>query len=139
MTTSDHFRYLEGLFHTGPYNVELKPKLTVSDGTAVITLEVRPDMFHGNGVVHGSFPFRLLDDAATFACMSQLADEFTLTASFTINFLRPAVSGTLTATGRVVNAGRRLMMAEAELRDENGRLLAKGSGTFMRNPNITTN
>jgi hypothetical protein len=36
------------------------------------------------------------------------------------------------ATGRVVHESGRLFVAESELRDGEGRLLAKGSGTFTR-------
>jgi acyl-coenzyme A thioesterase PaaI-like protein len=40
--------------------------------------------------------------------------------------------GELIAEGRMVHEGGRLFVAESALRDQEGRLLAKGSGTFTR-------
>ena len=55
-----------------------------------------------------------------------------LTASFTIYLLRPVTSGELRAAGRIVHASRRQYVAESELVDGDGGLVARGSGTFMR-------
>jgi len=41
-------------------------------------------------------------------------------------------AGDIRAEGRVVQEVGRLLVAESELPDEAGRLLAKGSGTFTR-------
>ena len=47
-----------------------------------------------------------------------------------ISFFRPArVGATITGTGRIVKGGRRLFFAEVEVTDEDGKLLAKASGT----------
>lgn len=55
--------------------------------------------------------------------------------------MRPAAEGLMHGSGRVTNSSKRLIWAESELHDSQGRLLATGSGTFMRgrtalNPNI---
>jgi len=42
------------------------------------------------------------------------------------------MEGELIAHGRVVHEGGRLFVAESELRDSRGELLAKGNGTFTR-------
>jgi uncharacterized protein (TIGR00369 family) len=49
-----------------------------------------------------------------------------------ISFLRPAPAGTeLTGTGRMLKAGKRLMFAEVEITDADGKLIAKVSGTEL--------
>ena len=58
------------------------------------------------------------------------ADRYPTLAEMKVSFFRPARVGTrITGTGRVVKRGRRLLFAEAEVTDEDGKLLAKASGT----------
>ena len=76
--------------------------------------------------------FKCLDDAAFFAANSVVLDVFVLTVTFNIVLLRPVTAGRIVATGRLVNTSRNLQVAEAELRDERQKLVATGSGTFMR-------
>jgi uncharacterized protein (TIGR00369 family) len=59
-------------------------------------------------------------------------EALVLTVSFTVHFLRPVQSGELRSAGRVVHAGGRLFLAEAQLFDERGELLGQGSGLFTR-------
>ena len=82
--------------------------------------------------MHGSVYFRALDDAAFFAANSRVRDVLVLTVSFSLHFTNPVSDGELLAHGRLVHESGRLFVAESELRDREGRLLAKGSGTFTR-------
>lgn len=125
---------LEQLFTQAPCNQHLAPQFIARRGEAEVIIQVRPDMLHGGGVVHGSILFKALDDAATVAAMSLLENEATLTASFNLYFLRPIASGEIRALGRVVKMGKRQILAEAVATDEHGRELARGSGAFMTVP-----
>ncbi len=66
-------------------------------------------------------------------CATQLSeDSYPALAEMKISFLRPAAAGTtITGTGRLLKAGKRLMFVEAEVTDEQGRLIAKISGTEL--------
>lgn len=86
---------------------------------------------------YGSVYFRALDDAAFFAANSRVTDVLVLTVSFTVHFTAPISAGELIALGRVVHEAGRLLVAESELRDSAGRLLAKGSGTFPRRDRLS--
>ena len=55
-----------------------------------------------------------------------------VTVSFNLYFTRPASSGLMRAEGRLSHASSRLYIAESTLTDEQGKLLAQGSGTFMK-------
>ena len=57
--------------------------------------------------------------------------EATTTIEMKINFLAPAESGVLTATTKIVSPGRRVMVGEMEVRDEDGKLIAQGLGSYM--------
>lgn len=48
------------------------------------------------------------------------------------SIFRPSPAGSkLTGTGRVLKRGKRLLFSEAEVTDESGKLVAKGSGTAI--------
>ncbi len=127
-----HYRRLERMYATGRCNVYYRPLIEIGRGSAKVTIEIRPDFFHSGGAVHGSVYFKALDDAAFFAVNALVEDVLVLTTSFHIHLLRPVSRGTLTATGKVVSAGRTYFVAEARLTDSRGREIARGSGTFVR-------
>ena len=129
----EHFRRLERMYLTAAtINDYFKPGITIGDGTAEIRIEVDPKFFHAAGAVHGSVYFKAMDDAAFFAANSVVEDVFVLTTNFNIHLLRPVTEGTLIATGALVSATRSLLIADAELNDDRGRLLGRGTGSFMK-------
>jgi uncharacterized protein (TIGR00369 family) len=132
MADPEHFRRLERAYRAARCNEYYRPDLTITEGAAEVSVEVDERFFHAANAVHGSVYFKLLDDAAFFAANSVVEDVFVLTASFQVHLLRPVDSGRLTARGRLLHASRRVYLAEADLFDSADRLVARGSGTFMR-------
>lgn len=127
-----HYRGLEALFLASPTNDYYRPHLTVGDGSAEVRSELRADMYHAAGAVHGSHVFKLLDDAAFFAASSMVEDHFIATTSFTVQLLRPVTAGAVVARGTVLQAGQRMLWADARLYDKTERLVATGTGSFTR-------
>ena len=132
MKHEQHFRKLERLYLSAPINDFYKPSIKVDEGESLIAVSIRPDFFHAANAVHGSVYFKMLDDAAFFAVHSLVSDVFIVTVSFNTYLTRPISDGELRSLGKVVHRGQRLFIAEAELQDDGGRQLARGSGTFMR-------
>ena len=128
---SEHYRGLERAYAAAPITRWMGTSVTVGDGTATVLVPVREEFHHAAAAVHGSVYFRALDDAAFFAANSRVPDVLVLTSSFDVHFFRPVLDGTLRAEGRVLHQARRVLFAEARLVDEEGRLLASGTGTFM--------
>jgi uncharacterized protein (TIGR00369 family) len=126
-----HHRALERMYLGAPINAYFQPRIAVGDGVAEIALEARPDLHHAAHAVHGSVYFKLLDDSAFFAAQSLVTESFVVTTSFHLDLLRPVVGGTLTARGRVVHRSTRILMADSELVDGEGRVLARGGGLFL--------
>jgi uncharacterized protein (TIGR00369 family) len=57
-------------------------------------------------------------------------DKYPTLVEMKVSFFRPArVGTTITGTGRVVKRGRRILFAEVEVTGEDGKILAKASGT----------
>jgi uncharacterized protein (TIGR00369 family) len=131
--TGEHYRRLERMYLDGAsINEYFRPEISVGDGEAEIRIAIEPKFFHAAGAVHGSVYFKAMDDAAFFAANSLVEDVFVLTTGFNLHLLRPVTEGTLVATGTVVSATRNLLIADAVLTDDRGRLLGRGTGTFMR-------
>ncbi|MHC5042703.1 MAG: PaaI family thioesterase [Planctomycetota bacterium] len=128
----DHYRKLERMYHSAAGNTYYQPTLRVDDGKAEVTIPIRKEFQHSAGSVHGAIYFKALDDASFFAVQSLVKDRFIVTASFTIDLLRPVSAGTLHAVGRVVERTPKRYLTEAELVDENGRAVARGKGAFAR-------
>lgn len=120
------------MYHGANINKYFAPVLEVSEGAAKVTIKVRPDFFHAAHAMHGSVYFKALDDAAFFAANSLVQDVFVLTVSFNLVLLRPVTEGTITATGRVVHNSKNLLVADAELTNDKGKQVARGTGTFAK-------
>jgi acyl-CoA thioesterase len=57
--------------------------------------------------------------------------ETTTTIELKVNFLAAAEKGELTATCTIISAGSKLMVGEMEVKDQNGKMIAQGLGTYM--------
>ena len=132
MADEVHHRKLEHLYGAAPVTRWYGATIRISDGQAEVRIPVRAEFCHAARAVHGSVYFRALDDAAFFAANSRVTNVLVLTVSFTVHFTAAIREGELRALGRVAHEGGRLLLAESEVRDDAGRLLAKGSGVFTR-------
>jgi len=126
----EHYRRLERMYHQAAINAWHQPALQVSEGRAEVVVTVRPDFFHAAHAMHGALYFKSLDDSSFFAANSLVFDVFVLTVTFNIVLLRPVAEGIITAHGRLMHRSKSMLVAESELRDAQGRTLARGGGTF---------
>ena len=128
-----HFRALERLYAAAPINRLFESTLEIPKaGVARIRFTLDDRHFHAAGAAHGTSYFKMLDDAAFYACNSLVTDRFLLTTQFNLNFTRPLGPGPLVAEGRWISGERRVFVADARLVAGDGEEAARGSGTFMR-------
>lgn len=128
-----HYRALERLYAAAPINRMFDSGLEIAGaGVARIRFVLDRRHFHAGGAVHGTSYFKMLDDAAFYACNSLVTDRFLLTTQFNLNFTRPLGAGPVVAEGRWISGARRVFVADARLIDGDGEEVARGSGTFMR-------
>ena len=128
-----HFRGLESLYAAAPINKMFDSRLEIIEsGTARIHFTVDENYYHAAGAAHGTIYFKMLDDAAFYACNSLASDRFLLTTAFNMNFTSPIKSGPITAEGQWVSGKRRVFIGESRLLDGDGEEIARGTGTFMR-------
>ena len=127
-----HFRALETLYRSAPVNGLFSSDISIEEGRARIRFEVEETAFHAAGAAHGTLYFKMMDDAAFYACNSLVTDRFLLTTAFNLNFTRPLRAGPVVAEGRWISGRRRVFVGEARLIDGSGEEAARGTGTFMR-------
>ena len=132
MSNEDHYRKLEHMYLSAPVNEYYAPEIHINEGQAEIAISVRRDFFHAANAVHGAVYFKLLDDSSFFAANSLVEGVFVLTVSYNVYFTHPVSEGMMKATGKIVQASRRLIIAESVVVDSEEREIARGSGTFMR-------
>jgi acyl-CoA thioesterase len=100
-------------------------------GRAVVLLRVRSKHRQVHGVVHGGILAALADTAAGVACYMLLPRGTRLaTIEMKINYLEPVEKGTILAEARVLRKGRTTAVAECDVRDTAGLLVAKALLTF---------
>jgi uncharacterized protein (TIGR00369 family) len=105
----------------------------VEPGRAVFELEAGERHHNPMGTLHGGVYCDLADAAMGFAYAATLAEgESFTTIELKVNFLRAVRHATLTAEAKVVKAGATLGYVECEVKDEQGRLVAKASSTCMK-------
>jgi acyl-CoA thioesterase len=103
-----------------------------ADGTARLSMEVRPDMLNGVGWLQGGLYVALADEAIALALCTVLEEgEGIATIDEHTTFLKGVRSGTITATGRVIRKGRRVAFADGEVSSAtDGALLTRTSASF---------
>jgi uncharacterized protein (TIGR00369 family) len=129
---ASHYRALESLYRAAPINRLFTSSIAIEEGVARISFDVGEGVFHAAGAAHGTIYFKMLDDAAFYACNSLVTDRFLLTTAFNLNFTRPLRAGPVVAEGRWASGPRRVFVADARLIDSSGEEAARGTGTFMR-------
>jgi acyl-CoA thioesterase len=133
--TDDEQRRIREAFENVPFARLLGLELGVIEqrGEASLHLAVRDDLRQNRGVVHGGATASLIDTAAAFAILTLLEpDQSTTTIDLTIHYLRPLLKGQATARARVVRAGRRLIVVNIEVVDEEGNLVATALTSYLR-------
>ncbi|MDD0976736.1 PaaI family thioesterase [Pseudomonas fontis] len=104
--------------------------LRLEQGVAEVAMDVAPHLHNRGGKLHGGAIFSLVDNAMGLACSSSHGfDQQSVTVECKINYLRPVSDGEVQCIARVLQAGRRILVVEAEVH-QGDKLVAKAQGTF---------
>ena len=91
----------------------------------------RAEFERGPGTLqwHGGPIAALIDIAGDFALIAKLGRGIP-TIDLRVDYLRPAIHTELIASARTLRAGRSIGVVDIEVRDNDGRLVAAGRGTY---------
>ncbi|MCH8297424.1 MAG: PaaI family thioesterase [Chloroflexi bacterium] len=123
----------DGYVHESPFAELLDMRVTdPDDGSSTVIMPINPGHLQQAGRVQGGIVVALADYALFRAVKALLKPgEVTTTIEIKINFLAPAEKGELTATAKIISPGRRVMVGEMEVKDQDGKLIAQGLGTYL--------
>lgn len=104
--------------------------LELSPGYAKVTIKLTPEHENFNGFVFGGIVMAVADQAFAYAVNSMSRPN--IASQFNIHFIAAAKAGDeLIAEGRVVKSGRRVSIAEMTVTNQEGKLIARATGTTI--------
>ena len=94
---------------------------SVTEGRVVITAPILPTSLQQQGAGHAGLAFSIGDSAAGYAALTVMPDGAeVMTVEMKINLMAPALGDRLVAEGRVIRAGRRIVVVAADVFAEIG-------------------
>jgi uncharacterized protein (TIGR00369 family) len=105
--------------------------ITAEKGRVEIRLPYREEFLRTDGSdwLHGGVVSALADITGDYAVITETAPGVP-TIDMRVDYLRPARRGDLTAVGKTVRVGRTVSVADVEIRDSMGTLVAVGRACY---------
>ena len=111
--------------------------LELSPGYAKIAMKLRPEYQNFNGLIFGGITMAVADQAFAYALNSVASPS--IASQFNIHFIAaPKIDDEPTAECRVVKSGRRVGIAEITVTNQDGKLIAKATGTTIPVSTLST-
>lgn len=110
-------------------------RVSQADREVEVAFEASDQLTNPMKQIQGGYLCAMLDECMSVACM--VASGMTSvapTVEMKTSFFRPALPGPIRGIGRVVRWGKTIAFTEGELKDGEGRILARATGTAMPTP-----
>lgn len=89
---------------------------SVAEGRVVITAPILPTSLQQQGAGHAGLAFSIGDSAAGYSALTLMPEGAeVMTVEMKINLMAPAIGDRLVAEGRVIRAGRRIVVVAADV------------------------
>lgn len=99
------------------------------EGNVVLKLNIEDYLLNVNKTLHGGVHATMLDTILGMVVRSVSKTRVT-TTSLTIHYLDSLSAGEIFAEAKVLKLGYKIAFAEGEIKDANGHVIAKGTGSF---------
>jgi acyl-CoA thioesterase len=104
--------------------------LRLDEGLAEVGMTLEPQLRNRLGKLHGGAMFSLVDVAMGLACSASHGfDKSSVTIECKINYIRAVADGDVLCVAKVIHAGRRTLVVDAEVL-QGDKLMAKAQATF---------
>ena len=102
----------------------------LSEGYAKVSAKLKPEYLNFNNLVFGGIVMAVADQAFAYGTNSVITPN--VASQFNIHFVASAdVKDELIAECRVVRAGRRVCISEMAVTNQDGKLIARATGTTI--------
>jgi uncharacterized protein (TIGR00369 family) len=111
--------------------------LSFGNGKCEYKLEVKAHHLATPKTAHGGLIAGYMDGIMGVSALTMSAKNLCLvsTVEFKINYIKPAFKGDiLTGKGSIISAGKRIIIAQGEIFNQNNELVAIATGTFNAYP-----
>jgi len=127
----DYTEELRARYEVDPIAAFLEMRLLeLSPGYAKVAMKLKPQYLNSIGLIFGGIVMAVADQAFAYASNSLVHPS--LATQFNIHLVGgPEVGDELIAEGRVVKSGRRVGISEMTVTNQNGKLIAKATGTTI--------
>jgi len=128
---TDNVSELKAKESTEPIAKLLKTRLLeLTPGYARVAMKLGPQHVNFNGLIFGGIIMAVADEAFAYATNSLIEPSYA--SQVNIHFLNgPAVNDELIAECRVLKSGRRVGISEMVVTNQDGKLIAKATGTTI--------
>ncbi len=136
-TTEERWRLIKDLINASPFYQYMGMEVVeAKEGQSRLRMPVNAEMMNLYGTVHGGAIGTILDSSCGIALGTLLKEgETMVTVDMRINYVLPVREGVLIGEGKAVHRGRHTGVAQAEIRDEDGNLVAVGICThYIQGP-----
>lgn len=105
--------------------------LEIREGYSKISMQIRPEMVNGFGIVHGGVTFSLADSAFAFACNNR--NNLSVALDTSINFIKQVnVGDTLMAEATELHNGKSTGLYQIAIHNQKQQLVAQFKGLCYR-------
>ena len=132
--TEEQRTYAANMLHNLPFAKMICMRLVALElDAATLEIEMRDELRHPGGILHGGVTATLIDTAMAYAVRTRVGPtEPTATIDLTVHYLRPHIDGKFSCTAKVVRAGRRIFTVSADVHNDAGDLIATAISTYTR-------
>ena len=95
----------------------------------LLKLPLKEHLMNVNDTLHGGVHAAMLDQVLGMRTRVTTKTRCA-TINLNINYLAPSTTGDIFATAKIVQQGYRIVTAEGEIYDDQGKIIAKGIGTL---------
>ncbi len=129
---NNRFASLASIIQGDPFLGSLDVHVIEAEGGhAKLMLPESDRVLRHGGIVNGGAICTLMDAAGGTATATVNPGKNQVTIEIKVNFLEPVKKGDMYCTANVVRAGKNIVVVEMSLTDSNGKLCARGIGTWM--------
>jgi uncharacterized protein (TIGR00369 family) len=130
IVAESYLQWLRNEFENSPFWQHMGMTFErLEPGDVIIQMPAKDALMNSNSVMHGGAITSILDSIIG-ATIRSTREVRVATISLTTQFVAPVTEGTLYATAKIVNPGKRIQYVESKVLNEKGETVATALGTF---------
>lgn len=109
----------------------------LAPGKIIVKLKVNENHLSSPRTSHGGVVAGMMDSVLGFTALSKTITQNNLVATveLKVNYLRPVLLGDeLEGTAEIVSLGKSLVVVKGEIKNQDGKMVSFGTGTFNQYP-----